>query len=384
MKKPAAGHENLERWLVSYADFMTLMLAVFVLLYAFAMSKQSEAQSMVQGLMQSFSEMGMISSIPGVMVLPGPIAQSQNAEALAGAAQAPNDISADSQGGGMMDFGMTPMSTQHVEEEVSEGTAGNLTASELVDATMGYMVRDYNVDDRVHEASGEGGFDPGGDETFVSRGGQGPSDAQTQGEFATGEPFDSIERSISSTLERLGLESSIVLERDSRFITINIGSALLFAEDSAAVLNSSRPVIAAIAGILANINNYVRVRGYTDNSFVPNSVYKNNWELSAARANAVLEELENFGVEPVRLAGEFYGQYSPFYSNSTRAGRAQNRRVVIAISRNAVKRGELQVLPGDSERIVSTDPVKAGSGNIQFNLGNDGSLRFNIDQGRNN
>ena len=41
MKKKPPEHENLERWMVSYADFMTLLFALFVVLYAFAMAKQA-------------------------------------------------------------------------------------------------------------------------------------------------------------------------------------------------------------------------------------------------------------------------------------------------------------------------------------------------------
>ena len=163
MKKPAAAHENLERWMVSYADFMTLMFAVFVVLYSFAMTKQSEAQSMVQGLVQSFSEIGLISSTPGVIALPGPIAQAQVEEALATAQSRQDTVNSPVQGGGgVMDFG-TPAPTQTVqpEENVEDfDVTGNLTTAEVEDPTAGHEIKDFHTDDRPEKAVEDGGISP--------------------------------------------------------------------------------------------------------------------------------------------------------------------------------------------------------------------------------
>ena len=59
-KKKHEGHVNHERWMVSYADFMTLLFAVFVVLYGFAMANQNEAVALAEGLKNSFSKMGLI------------------------------------------------------------------------------------------------------------------------------------------------------------------------------------------------------------------------------------------------------------------------------------------------------------------------------------
>lgn len=91
----------------------------------------------------------------------------------------------------------------------------------------------------------------------------------------------------------------------------------------------------------------------------------------------MLQELEANGIAPQRLAAEAYGQYSPFYSNATRAGRAQNRRVVIAISREALAGESLAILPGNSERILPTR--RAGQGGFSFEPAGDGSVRFSAE-----
>ncbi len=55
-KKPPEEHENLERWLVSYADFMTLLFATFVVLYALAQSDVNSFKGIEDALRKAFSQ----------------------------------------------------------------------------------------------------------------------------------------------------------------------------------------------------------------------------------------------------------------------------------------------------------------------------------------
>lgn len=55
-KKKAEEHENLERWLVSYADFMTLLFATFVVLYALAQSDVNSFKNIEEALRKAFSQ----------------------------------------------------------------------------------------------------------------------------------------------------------------------------------------------------------------------------------------------------------------------------------------------------------------------------------------
>ena len=70
--------------------------------------------------------------------------------------------------------------------------------------------------------------------------------------------------------------------------------------------------------------------GYTDNTNPSkDSIYKNNWQLSTARALSVLEELVSDGVPQERLITSGRASFDPIASNSTDEGRAKNNRVEI-------------------------------------------------------
>jgi Flagellar motor protein len=109
-KKKHAEHENHERWLVSYADLLTLLFALFVVLYAFATAKQTESKQLIQGLMQSFSDMGYISPSTGNSVMtasPNVMSSGESSEQLSIPASKPSMlVQAPTQGGGgVMDVG---------------------------------------------------------------------------------------------------------------------------------------------------------------------------------------------------------------------------------------------------------------------------------------
>ena len=108
-------------------------------------------------------------------------------------------------------------------------------------------------------------------------------------------------------------------------ITFKSGSAELYNEDSILFLKRLALIIKTLPPEVE-----VQVRGYTDNVPPPkDSIYQDNWELSAARAITVVKELIKDRVKPTRLSAAAYGQYHPITTNATPQGRAKNRRVDI-------------------------------------------------------
>ena len=50
------GREHLDRWLVSYADYMTLIFALFVVLYSVAIVNKEEYRAVIEGMTQAFNQ----------------------------------------------------------------------------------------------------------------------------------------------------------------------------------------------------------------------------------------------------------------------------------------------------------------------------------------
>jgi chemotaxis protein MotB len=331
-KKPKIPeHENHERWMVSYADLLTLLFALFVILYGFAMSNQTEVKSVIQGLIQSFSEMGFVTARPGSSVLVGNMGV-DGSNSSANLSSSPTKdvpiVSAPVEGGGgVLDF----------------GASTNFNTTNSPDAASG---------DNENQNAANGLSSDSRSESEIL--------AQDLSEAVTGAPLDSIQQEIEQGLQELIQEKIITITRHESWLTIDMDSALLFPQGSATILNRLKPVLDRIASILGTVNNYIHIRGYTDDRNIADELYHSNWELSAARAISVLNYFEDRSIDPRRMAIEAYGKYSPFASNSTRRGREQNRKVVVAISKYAFTPRKLPVIDdvdtGSSESDNSQQP----------------------------
>jgi len=104
---------------------------------------------------------------------------------------------------------------------------------------------------------------------------------------------------------------------------------LLFNTDSAELRPESREQLRNIAAILkAYPNVRIKVGGYTNNTGDSQHTLK----LSQDRADGVVTELINLGVEPARLEAQGYGNQYPVADNSTAEGRARNRRISMRVT----------------------------------------------------
>jgi chemotaxis protein MotB len=116
-------------------------------------------------------------------------------------------------------------------------------------------------------------------------------------------------------------------------LTVKMKDKILFASGSATVGQDGRVALRKVAEALRGVQGRViRIEGHTDDVPTGGGAFPSNWELSAARALAVVRYLQENGVDPSRLAGAGYGQYQPIAPNDSPEGRSQNRRIEIVLA----------------------------------------------------
>ncbi|KEA64280.1 Flagellar motor rotation protein MotB [Marinobacterium lacunae] len=263
-RRPPEPDAPLDRWVLSWADFLTLLFAFFVVMYAISSVNEEKYRSMSEALSQVFS---------------GPGAPKGANRALDG-------------GSGLLEGG-----------ETDKKSSANLVGPANEGATL--------LLNQVR--------------------------AQLESDFS--------EQSASGEIEVSGSDL---------WFSIELRSNLLFASGGAIPSIEADSILARIAERLEGLDNPIHVEGFTDNAPISTDQFPSNWELSAARAAAVVRLLEMNGINPARMAAVGYGEYQPAYSNRTEEGRRLNRRIVIVVSRDEKVRRA--VVSYGSEQ-VSSDAV---------------------------
>lgn len=271
-KKKRRGHDDHEsehadeRWLVSYADMITLLMAMFLVMWSMASVNTTKFESLAASLREAFSG----------KILPG-------GESV-----------------------MRP---------------GNQSAAEQASPTPPIPTI---VPVTSPEAASQGQSDGR------------RSDAAQQ----EAEDLERLKREIDRWSAERGLSSQIrtTVARRGLVVTV-LTDKVLFASGSADVKPAADGLLDALARLLkTQVRNPIQVEGNTDNVPVSGR-FPSNWELSTARATAVVRMLIGRGVNPDRLAATGYADRHPIATNATEAGRRTNRRVELVVLRTQAEPG---------------------------------------------
>jgi chemotaxis protein MotB len=257
-------HENHERWLVSGYDMMTLLFAVFVVLFAISSTNVSKVKLLEQSLQEAFS---------------GPV--------LTG-------------GRAMMKTG----STSESEKATPEPPLESISPAQAVMQAMN------PTDEESAEEAAERAI---------------------QEERS----FQNLKKRIDKLVAEAGLAEQVTTSVSQRGLKIRlVTDGLLFDSGSAIVKTGALRTLGRIGRIIAQEAKHpVQVEGHTDDRPIATSQYPSNWQLSGARAAAVVQQLNGAGVSGKRMALAGYSAEHPIASNATPAGRAANRRVEIILTR---------------------------------------------------
>jgi len=152
---------------------------------------------------------------------------------------------------------------------------------------------------------------------------------------AAQEQIDQISDNVEQGMEEWIDNDIVDIKRNQFWLEIEIKSSLLFNSGSSELIPEALPLLRQLSQMFVGVPNRVNVEGFTDDRPINTVAFPSNWELSSARAAAVVRLFENNGVAPDRLASIGYGENRPIATNDNEVARAKNRRVVIVVMASA-------------------------------------------------
>ena len=123
------------------------------------------------------------------------------------------------------------------------------------------------------------------------------------------------------------------VQREKDRVVVTVGSAGAFSSGSAKLTKQARAIMQKIATVSSKGAGQINVSGHTDDvPLIFGGQYRDNWDLAAARASSVVQELSKSGKIPSdKLRAISFGETKPIEQNDTIQGREKNRRIEIEI-----------------------------------------------------
>ena len=147
----------------------------------------------------------------------------------------------------------------------------------------------------------------------------------------------SAKDSLISKMENEINKNQIQITQLADKLKVSIVDKILFASGEADISPEGLEVLGRVGNILKSVEDkIIRVEGHTDNVPIVGrrlaEKFPSNWELSTARATNVVRFLqEKVEIDPAKLEAVGLGEFQPVASNETKEGKAQNRRIEIAL-----------------------------------------------------
>jgi len=116
---------------------------------------------------------------------------------------------------------------------------------------------------------------------------------------------------------------------------LQLPAGILFASGKADLSDEGEVALTEVASVLRDLKDRrFLIAGHTDNVPLGRGKFKDNWELSLARAMVVSRWLMAQGVGPKQIGAAGYAEFDPVQDNATEEGKMQNRRIEIVVMPN--------------------------------------------------
>ena len=139
---------------------------------------------------------------------------------------------------------------------------------------------------------------------------------------------------ILDDMDDIAEDSAMAVDTNEAKVVVRVPGANLFKLGQADLQLSARPVLDGVIAVVRKYPDYkIHIQGHTDDDPISTERFPTNWELSAARATAVLRYFFDKGVEPEKMTATGYADTFPLASNDTDQGRSLNRRVEFVLEK---------------------------------------------------
>lgn len=271
-------HVNYERWMISYADMLTLLFVLFVVLFAMSNVDRAKYEQLATSLASGFGARSAAFSGQ-----PAPLDGAGNYDEF---------------------FPIDPSVDPQLPEEVSQG----LPQPQERDAEKAARAAGAAAADRARAS------------------------ANARAASREVRNLREVERKIRNALIKAGLEDRVRFSIDERGLVVTVvTSEVIFAGDRADLLPAGRRILEAVAPAIRPLPNSIQVDGHTNQLPVPTIIYPSSWELSTARASTVVRFLNAEGIPRRRLAAAGYADTRPLIPPEDPLSVTMNRRVDIVV-----------------------------------------------------
>ncbi len=283
----AQHEEGGERWLLTYADMITLLMALFMVLFSISSVNVSKYTTLQHSLKAAFSG----------SILPGGRSIAQQ-----GATSSPRKAPSTAEAVALVPLAATGSGQEATTRASTQSSSQSASSASVSTVSI------------QHEAAAQ-------NEASVF--------AHIKHELDSYAAAHGFKKSVQTTIEPRGLVIRVLTDD------------LLFPSGKADLDIGAHALLNEIAQLL-NIDEThpIEVDGNTDNVPIHSAEFPSNWELSTARASTVVQYLLGRGVAAHRLSATGYAEQRPIATESTAAGRARNRRVEIVMKRIFGAEGE--------------------------------------------